>query len=152
MTVLFFGRLLIRGILVKTFHLDDLFGAVAWLLTTVAIILATIVNPLNYKSGAIVVGDAPTPPLDELAHIMVTLRRWNIACEVLFWTGLYCIKLSFMFLYRLIFGNHHEYRRPWFAITIYIVISYAICLIGVFGQCGDSRNLFSYGKCRPCYS
>ncbi|KAI1113733.1 hypothetical protein F5Y14DRAFT_462221 [Nemania sp. NC0429] len=150
-TILFFGRLLIRSILVRTFHLDDFFGAVAWLVTTVAIILATIANPLNYKSGAIVVGEAPTPPLDELKAITLALRRWNLAGELLFWIGLYCSKLSFLFLYRVIFGSHSEYRYAWLAATTYVVLSFGICLIGVFGQCGDVHNLLDYDVCRTPY-
>lgn len=145
-TVLFFGRLLIRSILVKTFHLDDVFAAIAWLLTTLAITLATIANPLNYKSGAITVGEAPTPPLPELIDITITLRKWNFAGQILFWTGLYCAKLSFVFLYRVIFGSHNKYRYAWFAVVTYIILSFGICLIGVFGQCGKIQNLFSYGK------
>ncbi|KAI0106398.1 hypothetical protein GGR51DRAFT_571348 [Nemania sp. FL0031] len=151
-TVLFFGRLLIRSILVKSFHLDDIFGAVAWFVTTVAIILATIANPLNYESGAILVGEIPTPPEAELEKIMVTLRKWNFAGQVLFWTGLYCAKLSFLFLYRVVFSSHREYRYVWFAALTYIVLSFGICLIGVFGQCGDIRYLFSYEKCNSRYA
>ncbi|KAI1182704.1 hypothetical protein F5B17DRAFT_435357 [Nemania serpens] len=150
-TILFLGRLLIRSILVKTFHLDDFFSAVAWLVTTVAIILATVANPLNYRSGAIVVGEAPMPPLDELIDITLTLRKWNFAGELLFWVGLYCSKLSFLFLYKVIFGSHSEYRYAWLAATTYIVLSFGICLIGVFGECGDARNLFSYEQCRTPY-
>ncbi|KAI1125911.1 hypothetical protein F5Y10DRAFT_279206 [Nemania abortiva] len=150
-TVLFFGRLLIRSVLVKTFHLDDVFGAVAWFVTTVAIILATIANPLNYKSGAIVVGEIPKPPLPELIDITITLRKWNVADQVLFWIGLYSSKLSFLFLYRVIFGSHSAYRYTWFAALTYVVLSFGICLIGVFGQCGDVHNLFSYEKCMTPY-
>ncbi|KAI1146012.1 hypothetical protein F4825DRAFT_466884 [Nemania diffusa] len=150
-TVLFFGRLLIRSILVKTFHLDDVFAAIAWLLTTLAITLATIANPLNYKSGAITVGEAPTPPLPELIDITITLRKWNFAGQILFWTGLYCAKLSFVFLYRVIFGSHNKYRYAWFAVVTYIILSFGICLIGVFGQCGKIQNLFSYEKCKSPY-
>lgn len=150
-TILFFGRLLIRSILVRSFHLDDLFSAVAWLVTTVAIILATIANPLNYRYGAILVGEAPEPPLDELIDITLTLRKWNFAGELLFWVGLYSSKLSFLFLYRVIFGSHSEYRYAWFAVTTYVVLSFGICLIGVFGECGDVHNLFSYEQCRTPY-
>ncbi|KAJ8133418.1 hypothetical protein O1611_g199 [Lasiodiplodia mahajangana] len=151
-TVLFFGRLLIRSILVKSFHLDDIFGAVAWFVTVVAIILATIINPLNYKSGAIIVGEAPTPPEAELENIMITLRKWNFAGQILFWTGLYCAKLSFLFLYRVVFGSHNEYRYVWFAALTYIVLSFGICLIGVFGQCGEVQYIFSYEKCNSSYA
>ncbi|GAP83967.1 putative integral membrane protein [Rosellinia necatrix] len=150
-TLLLIGRLLIRGILVKTFHLDDLFAAIAWLLTTIAISLATVITPPNYEYGAIIVGEIPTPPPAELAQIAITLRRWNLPSQVFFWTALYCVKLSFMFLYRVIFNSHREYRYVWLAATTYIVLSYGISLIGVFGQCGDVRNLLKYEECMTSY-
>ncbi|KAI1275358.1 hypothetical protein F5Y07DRAFT_369817 [Xylaria sp. FL0933] len=150
-TVLFFGRLLVRSILLKSFHTDDVFSALAWFFMTVAIILATVALPLNYKSSSIVVGETPTPPAAELADITITLRKWDIACETFFWTGLYCVKLSFVFLYRLVFGNHRQYRLVWTLVTVYIVLSYGICLIGVYGQCGSARYLFSYAQCMTPY-
>ncbi|KAI0803805.1 hypothetical protein GGR55DRAFT_682219 [Xylaria sp. FL0064] len=150
-TVLFFGRLLVRSILLKSFHTDDVFSALAWFFMTVAIILATIVNPLNYKSSSILVGETPTPSAAELANITITLRKWNVAGQTLFWTGLFCVKLSFMFLYRLVFGHHRQYRLVWKLVTVYIILSYGICLIGVYGQCGSARYLFSYEQCMTPY-
>ncbi|KAI1171829.1 hypothetical protein F4777DRAFT_564153 [Nemania sp. FL0916] len=150
-TVLFIGRLSIRCILVKTFHLDDFFSAVAWFVMVLAIIVATLPNPINYKSGAIIVGEVPTPPLPELIDITITLRKWNLAGELFFWIGLYCAKLSFLFLYRVVFGPNGRYRIAWIVVTTYIVLSFGICLIGVFGECGDVRNLFSYDVCTSAY-
>ncbi|KAI0397602.1 hypothetical protein F5Y17DRAFT_350038 [Xylariaceae sp. FL0594] len=150
-TVLFIGRLLIRSILLKSFHLDDIFSSLAWLLMTIAIILATVSNPLNYQSSSILVGERPQPSPDELREITITLRKWNVAGQTLFWTSLYCVKVSFMFLYRIAFGTGHGNRRAWSIVVVYIILSYGVCLIGVFGQCGDVRNLFSYEQCLTPY-
>lgn len=147
-TVLFFGRLLVRGILLRSFHADDVFSALAWFSMLVAIILATVSNPLNYKSSSILVGETPKPSEEELANITITLRKWNVAAETFFWIGLYCVKLSFMFLYRLIFP---QYRIVWTLITVYIILSFGACLIGVYGQCGSASHLFSYDQCRTPY-
>lgn len=141
-TVLFFGRLVVRSILLKSFHADDAFSAVAWLSMLIAIILATISTPLNYKSSSILVGETPTPSAEEVASITIALRRWNVAAETFFWIGLYCVKLSFMFLYRLIFS---QFRLAWALVTVYIILSFGACLIGVYGQCGSASHLFSYG-------
>jgi len=34
---------------------------------------------------------------------------------------------------------------------VYIVLSYGMCLIRVFGQCRDVVNLFSFEGCAPPY-
>ncbi|KAI0459924.1 hypothetical protein F5B21DRAFT_202865 [Xylaria acuta] len=150
-TLLFVGRLLIRSTLLKSFHLDDVFSTAAWLFMTIAIILATVATPLNYEFGSILVGETPTPSPAELARIAIALRKLNIPAEFLFWTALHCVKLSFMFLYRLVFGSRREYRYTWALATTYIILSYGVCLIGVFGQCGSARNLFSYEQCMTPY-
>ncbi|TGJ78468.1 hypothetical protein E0Z10_g10294 [Xylaria hypoxylon] len=150
-TVLFLGRLLVRSALLNSFHADDLFGALAWFFMIVTIILATVSNPLSYKSSSILVGESPMPPPAELVDITITLRKWNVAGQTLFWTRLYCVKLSFMFLYRMVFGRQRNHRLVWTLVLVYIILTYGICLISVFSQCGDVRHLFQYEECMTPY-
>ncbi|KAI8952289.1 hypothetical protein F4801DRAFT_600156 [Xylaria longipes] len=150
-TVLFLGRLLFRTTILKRFHLDDAFSTAAWLSMIIAIILATVATPLNYEYGSILVGETPTPSPAELARIAIALRKFNVPAEFLFWTGLYCVKLSFMSLYRLVFGSRGQYRHTWALTTTYIILSYGVCLVWVFGQCGSINNLFSYEQCKTLY-
>ncbi|KAI0843505.1 hypothetical protein F5Y06DRAFT_302657 [Hypoxylon sp. FL0890] len=150
-TVLLGGRLLIRATILKSFHLDDMFGALAWLLMIICMILSTLEAPLSYRFTSILIGESPTPSIAELKDMTITLRRWNVPCQMLFWTSLFCVKFSFMFLYRMIFDGHGLYNRVWLGGMVYIVLCYGICLIGVFGQCGDARNLFSYEECLTPY-
>ncbi|KAI0413212.1 hypothetical protein F5X98DRAFT_379020 [Xylaria grammica] len=114
------------GGFLKSFHADDVFSALAWFCTTVAIILATIANPLNYKSSSTLVGESPMPSAAELADTTITLRKWNIAGQTLFWTGLYCVKFSFMFLYRLMFGENQRYRLAW---TLVVTTDLALVIL-----------------------
>ena len=64
------------------------------------------------------------------------------------WAGLYSVKLSFMILYRMIFGLQRHYRLVWTLVLVYIILTYGVCLIDVFGQCSDVRHLFQHGECR----
>ncbi|KAI0108148.1 hypothetical protein F4814DRAFT_441708 [Daldinia grandis] len=151
-TVLLVGRLLIRGIALKSFHLDDMFGAISWFLMTITMIIATIELPHSYQYSSILIGESPAPPESELANMAIRLRRWDLAAETCFWTSLLSVKLSFMFLYKAVFCPHEKkFNRVWLWGLIYIVLCYGICLIGVFGQCGDATNLFSYDQCRTPY-
>ncbi|KAH9905785.1 hypothetical protein F4778DRAFT_802225 [Xylariomycetidae sp. FL2044] len=151
--VLFCGRLLIRSIILKSFHLDDVFSALAWFLMLVGIICATIMNPKVYEFSLILIGETPTPSPAELASKAITLRKWNVSIQTLFWTTLCSVKLSFMFLYRVVLrmGFRGRYRVVWGAALTYVVLCYGISLIAVFGQCGDVRNLFTYEQCMTPY-
>ncbi|KAI1427948.1 hypothetical protein F5Y12DRAFT_711579 [Xylaria sp. FL1777] len=152
-TLLFGGRLLIRGGILKGFHLDDLFSSLAWLFLLVSVISSTIQNDTNYHYSAILVGEAPMLSPTAMADLAVSLKKWNVIVTSLFWTSLFCVKLSFMFLYRaaLRYGATAKQNVIWSAALIYILISYGICLIGVFGQCGDVRNLFNSEQCSTPY-
>lgn len=138
--------MLIRSILLKTFHADDLFNALSWFFMVVCMICATIELPLSYRFSSIIIGATPMPSSEELERLTITSRKWNVANQTFFWTSLFCVKLSFMFLYRMVLGNKAKYNVAWYTSVVYIVVSYGLCLIGVFGQCGDAKNLFSYGK------
>ena len=145
-TALLAGRMVVRGVVQRSYHADDLCTALAWLLMIVALIIATVSNPLSYQFTSILVGEAPAPSPEEWEDMAIRLRRWSVSAQTLFWTSIYLVKLSFMFLYRLITASVYEHRRVWLVAMVYIAMSYGICLIGVFGQCGDARNLFSYGE------
>lgn len=147
-TLLFGGRLLVRSIVLKSFHLDDVFSILAWFFMLVSVICATIENPLTYQYSSIVIGETPAPSPADVANMAITLRRWNVGVQTLFWTSLYCVKLSFMFLYRAVlrWNASYKHRAIWSVALIYIILSYGVCLIGVYGQCGDAHNLFTYGK------
>jgi hypothetical protein len=145
-TLLLFGRLLIRSILPKSLHLDDIFSGVSWLFMIVCMICATVQMPLSYRFTSIIVGETPMPSMEEIIDLTITSRRWSVASQMCFWTSLFCVKLSFMFLYKLVLGHYRKYTIAWYIGLLYIVIAYGICLIGVFGQCGDAKNLFTYGK------
>lgn len=144
--------MLIRSIILKSFHLDDLFSFLAYVLLLVAMILATIANPLNYQVSAVLVGEAPMPTTADYAALVIRLRKWNVANEMLFWTALYCVKLSFISLYKYVLGTiRPNLIRIWYLALLYIVCCYGVCLIGVFGQCGDARNLWSEEGCSTSY-
>ena len=126
--------------------MDDVCSTLAWFLMVVAIICVTISNPLSYQLTAIVVGESPMPSPTELTDLTIQLRRWNVAGQMLFWTALYCVKMSFMFLYKLVLGAPSIHQRIWYVAVIYIILCYGICLIGVYGQCGDVRYLWTVGR------
>lgn len=92
------------------------------------------------------------PATADYAALIIRLRKWNVADQMLFWTALYCVKLSFMFLYKYVLGSiRPNVVKTWYLALVYIVCCYGICLIGVFGQCGDARNLWSVEGCSTSY-
>ncbi|KAI2618343.1 hypothetical protein GGR54DRAFT_605112 [Hypoxylon sp. NC1633] len=150
-TLLFAGRLVIRSIILKSFHLDDIFGFLAWALMIACMIVSSVEAPLSYHYSSIFIGESPMPPPDDFAFMTITIRKFNVASSMLFWTSLFCVKMSFMLLYRMVLGVSGLYKGAWLGCMIYIVLCYGTCLIGVFGQCGDSSNLFTYEQCMTPY-
>lgn len=131
--------------------MDDLFSFLAYTLLVIAMILATVSNPLNYDVAAITVGESPMPDVSKYDDMLIRLRKWNVAGQSLFWTALYCVKLSFMFLYKFVLGSNGKLTRFWYAAVVYIVCCYGICLIGVYGQCGNARYLWTISGCSTSY-
>ncbi|KAM7200767.1 hypothetical protein V8F33_003698 [Rhypophila sp. PSN 637] len=153
-TILLSGRLFIRGVIQRRLYLDDVFAILAWVFMVGVIVIATVFNDLNYRFTSILVGEAPMPTSpNEFPEMVIQVRKWGVSAQTLFWTSIYCVKLSFMFLYRLVVfslqGPGH--KRLWLVSLVYIVLCYGICLIGVFGQCGDVKNLFKYEQCATPY-
>jgi len=127
-----------------SYHSDDVFSFLAWLFMVVCLVIATLANPLLYQVSAVIVGEVP--PMEDIEEKMITLRRWNVAAQTMFWTSLYCVKLAFLFFYRLLIASDAKYKRVWLGGVVYVVVCYGLCLVGVFGQCGDARNLFKLGE------
>lgn len=150
-TLLLLGRLLIRSITLPGFHGDDLFSVIAWVLMIAVMIITTYSTPLSYHFTSMLVGEEPITSPQEFSETAIDLRKWGIAAQTMFWTSLYCVKLSFMSLYRLVVTAMQAHQRVWWVAMVYIVLSYGICLIGVFGQCGDVVNLFSFEGCATPY-
>ncbi|KAI0169215.1 hypothetical protein GGR52DRAFT_554218 [Hypoxylon sp. FL1284] len=150
-TLLFAGRLLIRSIILKSFHLDDLFGFLSWALMIACMIVSSIEVPISYRFSSIQIKESPKPPEDEFEAMKITVAKFNTSSATLFWTSLYCVKISFMLLYKMVLGVNGTYRRAWMACLVYIVLCYATCLIGVFAECGPVRNLFNPEQCATFY-
>ncbi|KAK4210214.1 putative cfem domain-containing protein [Rhypophila decipiens] len=153
-TILLAGRLFIRGVIQRRFYLDDVFAILAWLSMLGVIVIATAFNELNYRFTSILVGEAPMPTSpNEFPEMVIQVRKWGVSAQTLFWTSIFCVKLSFMLLYRLVvFSLQGEgHKRLWLVSLVYIMVCYGICLIGVFGQCGDVKNLFTYEQCATPY-
>ncbi|KAM7197542.1 hypothetical protein V8F33_005508 [Rhypophila sp. PSN 637] len=146
-TVLLGGRILVRHVLHGSYHADDAFAILAWALMIATIALATAVNPLSYRLTSVLVGDSPMPPMDVWMDMNLELRRYNVAGQSLFWASIFAVKFSFMFLYRLVVQSVQQYRRVWYIAMLFIVISFGVCLIGVYGQCIEAGNLFDLQAC-----
>lgn len=73
----------------------------------------------------------PTTPVD-----------WKIglASLSLFWTTLWCAKASFLALCWIIFRVSTTFRKAWWAVTIYTVLTYCPVLIRNLWQCGNPLN------------
>ncbi|KAH9904399.1 hypothetical protein F4778DRAFT_780367 [Xylariomycetidae sp. FL2044] len=152
-TILWIGRLLVRAILVKTFHLDDLFSGLAWFFLIVNVIIVTVFTPISYRFTSVLIGERPMPSPEEFADLAYQFRRWIVSAQVLFWLAIYCVKLSFLLLYKTTLGASKKYNLAWKAALAYILVSFGLCLANVLAWCGgDAGDLLSVAQCGTPYA
>ncbi|KAI0101540.1 hypothetical protein GGR51DRAFT_563443 [Nemania sp. FL0031] len=78
----------------------------------------------------------------------MTFRQWILSAQILFWISLYCVKASFLLLYRLVFGTISKYKAVWIVASTYTVVSFGLCLANVLAWCGgDAASLLSIPEC-----
>ncbi|KAI1736964.1 hypothetical protein F4680DRAFT_235602 [Xylaria scruposa] len=138
------ARLIIRRAILKRLQVEDYLVIVAVCLHVSSAILWTILGDNLYLT------------LDSVKNILdiqtfldrsgLSLHA-NLANYVIVWTGLWCVKLSFMaFFYGL--GRHIKAQRYlWTSVLIFIVASYFVCIGVLDYRCLSSTGLNIISVC-----
>lgn len=71
--------------------------------------------------------------------------RYILALSLLFWVCIYLIKLSFLLLYRKLFGVSQRFMRVWWAVAIFTLITFLACILASFWVCSSPGLLFVAG-------
>ncbi|KAL1649632.1 hypothetical protein SLS61_006288 [Didymella pomorum] len=67
---------------------------------------------------------------------------------LLFWSCLWCAKLSLLVLYRkLMSGLPYVYMRVWWAVVIFCVLSWVGCIVSGLLSCTNLHGFFTNGEC-----
>lgn len=126
------SRMLIRWWQFRAYKVDDLFCCLA---------LLCLLGYLAMAQWKI----SDTIPLDS-----VLLWRVDLACDMLFWSALYCVKASFLSLTWSIFKISNEFRKVWWTVSIYTLGTFLAIMLSQFWQCGNPPNPIDYDNPVVC--
>ncbi|KAG6988946.1 hypothetical protein G7Y79_00067g095610 [Physcia stellaris] len=97
----------------------------------------------------------PPPSQEVYVNLYVRVRHRSIAIALLTYTTLWLVKATFLLLYREIFWINKTFRKAWWAVTLFIIITYWAtvgAVAGVLVRCGSVKNNFSIEECmKPTY-
>ena len=134
------GRVLIRKFVIKKFYWDDFFHLVAAILIIISAILNAFEASTAFTLIGIGNGSIPKPPHAEYQALQLKYLRYNFALTIVFWSILFSVKASFLFLYRAIFQGVGRSFLTWNAVAFFVFASYWILLSTLFTSCGPSPS------------
>ena len=117
----------------RRLYLDDyfLFFGVASLVVSQGLFFASV--PVYYLSYLVTVGKV-RPPLDLLDHAK-RVTVFSIVAEVLAWTTIFAIKLSFLFYFRLLIERLPRLEKWWWFVFAMTVLTAGTNIPGSFIVC-----------------
>ena len=122
------GRFYIRWKRFKSARWDDAFSGLA------ALCLITFTSLDSWRSHG----------WDEGSDLG---QRIHVATNFLMWIVLYSVKASFLAFIRYIFKVSDTFRRAWWAVTIFTVLTFWGILLPEFWICGSPSNLGNFRGC-----
>ena len=145
--VLSVGRYYIRYRIAHTVDLSDISHAIALVFLIALTVQATMSAPLIKKLYFPNSGDEPT------AADVALILRYQLSFGLTYLIALYCVKFSFLFFYRLLFGVLQSFMQAWWAVTVFTFLTFWPCLVTNLANCGgnarDRFNACTWGKAGP---
>ncbi|GME49708.1 hypothetical protein K490DRAFT_71845 [Neofusicoccum parvum] len=139
---------------VKTFrrlYLDDAWVFAAWLMALASTITWQCLAPNLYLSNAVTSGKLFPPPPDFVSK-SETFLRGSVAIIFLFYTSLWCVKLSFLFFFRRLYMNMGRLMRIWWAFVIFAIATWAVCIGTIEYDCLVPPLAEIQARCKTTYS
>ena len=144
-TCLTIARTFVRHLLLRGLYWDDAFQLAALMLLLGQNIAYTHYIPANYRLSAIEAGTEPRPSVTQYSAIVTSISTAELVLPLLFWTCLFCVKFSFLWLYRRLLRGSGAGMKVWWTVNIAVLGFYGIALIGVFAKRGPAQNLTNPG-------
>lgn len=101
------------------------------------------IYPILYK--AIAVASEEATPWATMTSDLVEMLHLFFAVQLLFWTTLWGVKFSLLYMFRRLTLGLPLYSRIWLAITVFTGITYLACVVTEFTSCSSMSAWFTAG-------
>lgn len=123
--------------------LDDVFNAVAAVLSIPFVVLCLLSLPIEYDAQLYYLGRIDKAPARDQ---MEFTNKLELPVLLLFWLIIYIVKASFLALYWHIFAISTRFRIVWAITTTYITLSFLVTFLSIFWHCGTPSKMVDFGK------
>ena len=134
------GRYVIRYKTVHTLDISDAFHAISLALLVALTIHYTTAYPFLSKLASPKPGEQPHEG-DQKRFL-----DYQVASSLVWLASVYCVKFSFLFSYRALFGVSQVFMRGWWTVVAFTFLSFWASYGSVLAECGGKiQDLFD-----PC--
>ena len=115
---------------IKTFrrlYFDDAFVLLAWGTSLGTVTMWQIIVRGMYVNHAVAAGEIWPPPADFIP-ISNRFLRTSVGAIWFFYSGLWCVKLSFLFFFRRLYTNVQRLKWHWWTVLFVLIGSWAACV------------------------
>ena len=74
--------------------------------------------------------------MEQIQHNSVLSAREAVASQTLFFSCIWAVKMGFMVFYRNLFWVSKRFRVAWWAVLVFVLLAYLVCVVSALTQCG----------------
>jgi hypothetical protein len=118
---------------------DDYITGFAWILLLATAIVWQVIVPDLYE--VMEVGAGMRMPSSNFLNNLIQYSRGQLSVLLMFYTGLWTIKLNFLVFFRKLGGQVTYYRIAWWCVTIFTICAFFTCIGTIQYNClaGDAQ-------------
>ncbi|KAF2160091.1 hypothetical protein M409DRAFT_29389 [Zasmidium cellare ATCC 36951] len=128
---------------VHRFHMDDYWLLTALLFLLINAILQTLQTPSTFYLAWLQAGKQE-PPEQTLA-VGNLYVRYEFVIIAFFWTVCWCVKASFLAMYKRLFDGLPHYLRLWWVVVLFTAGAYIGCWFASAWTCHPPSTYFHFG-------
>ncbi len=138
------GRFAIRGYNSRRLYWDDLAHLAAFLVLLSH--SATNEVTLNAKADLALLKSAKTTPQATLLHSYQHVHYLNTVNNCLLYLVFWLVKVSFLLFYHQLFGTSVLFKKIWWAVLAFTLVTFWVPIAGVIATCANAKNVADYSE------
>lgn len=136
------GRFYIRWRTVQKVHWDDILNGAALVALIGFVATFQVYLPVEYNAELYGLGLSDVAPTEDDFNFSLKMTLANV---LLFWAVIFLVKASFLALYWQLFRVSPGFRKAWWAVAVYTVVSALVILMAEVWRCNDPKNTLNLG-------